>query len=1681
MKLAWRILRRSARLLFWTFVSLLILLLLINGAILLPPVQQVITDKAASFVMEKTGTHVSVDKLFIGFPKEVVIKGLYVEDQQADTLAYLGQLKLDIDLLDLLDNELNISNASIQDLTAHIHRSRDSTFNFMFIPEAFASEDKAPTEPKDSTSSGGFSTNLEKVLLNDLYGSFHDEVSGLEIRWDLGRFSAALNEMDLEKLLFDIDDVQLANTSVDMIQRAPPYPSPESTDTTSSDLVAKVNSLKIENSSWTFDDQEYHQNMGVEIGSFELTPASFHLLDEKIIADEITLRDSHYYLDSEADSTATNESDNEPSETPTNPLEVFPWMVQVNQLDIQNQSFRLTDHNQPKTPGAFNAAHMDFKDIAVQLSDLDYSADGATLKMNRVALVENNSGVQLDDFSASISLDSSQAEAGDLILKTPNSSIALNAVANYTDYAAISDHPENIEVVFRIEESDFQLRDLLPFAPDLEKQFPPLAGDGMLIHLDSDIDGTLADLTVHHLRAAIDQRTKVNISGNVKGLPDAQTAHYDVKISELRSGRKALAQLLPPNSLPESIRVPESFNLTGDFNGTLNAFDTDLAFSSSTGDLELRAEMDMPADSLPVYQAQLETDNLDLSKLLVGADTLGMVSMQFDLRGKGMELDNAVAELEGEIRSIEFRQKTYENVNIHATADKKVFDAEVSLKDSLVNFALKACADLAAETPYYRAELDLVGIDLFGMGFTTEDFRVSGQLQAQAVGDSLNQINAHLTLADVLFIREGEQYPMDSVIVELRTRDDLTHLALQSGVMKGDFNSNIPLDSLQGVVMAHVDHYYHLIDSTDLRKPNNDHFFEFAFDVQPTPVFKEVLVPELTNFSPGTITGEFRQQTDIFNVAVFFPSITYQSIVIDSLDFTVQSDADSLKYILALREVGTAEYAVSNARVYGNLAEQQLLAALDIRDSLDQKSLYLGGKFRQHEGDYRFSFVPDGVIINKESWDVPEDHYLEFGKQGVLAKNMQFRNGEQEVRVESESLNYDVPMNLTFDGFELADLAQAVDYEKDLVSGRLNGSVNLTFPDSITRFKGDLKIVDLHLMGSEMGDFALEAENTPETIELLAKLSGSDNDVQVDGRYRFSPDEKLDFTADIRRFDSKTIAPFTKDHLDSLSGSLSGNIQVTGSTTSPQFEGELTFNDFKAKVILLGEHYHLQKETISVSNSGAQFKQFTIQDKNGQTAKIDGKIRTPGSGYDNINFNLDVNLNRFQILNARESRDALFFGNVMVSSEIQVRGNMDRPVIKGSATIDKGSDLSVVIPQSEAQVEQSGGIDEFIDRYPAAGGNIMTRTVAADTTRSQLRGIDLRADLTINKETTLKLFLDEQRDNYVKARGDAALIFGIDPSGKVTLTGRYEIESGEYRLVYRTVVRKSFSIQQGSNIVWVGDPLEAELDITAQYTVETDALGLLRDQMSTTNQAELNRYRQELPFWLLLNLQGELAEPNISFGIKLPPEQRGAFNGQVQAKLEMLNQASAESERNKQAFALLVLGRFLPSDISAGSGGAGSTVRNTATQLLNAQLAKLSDKYVEGVNLKLSLDSYEDYSSGEAEGRTELNVGVEKNLLNERLTVSVGGSIDLEGQRRKQQQASDLIGDISVEYQLTESGFWRLRGFRKNKYEGIIDGDIIETGASLIFSRSYNELHEIFRTPKSTDTTETNEKEPDDE
>ncbi|HEX8040380.1 MAG TPA: hypothetical protein VF490_14580, partial [Chryseosolibacter sp.] len=102
------------RILGWIVASILAIFLIIVLVIRIPAVQLKLTRKAVAYLEKKIGTKVSLESIRISFPKDIVLEGIYLEDQKGDTLLYAGKFSINTDLWALTRNEIQLNDVSLE-------------------------------------------------------------------------------------------------------------------------------------------------------------------------------------------------------------------------------------------------------------------------------------------------------------------------------------------------------------------------------------------------------------------------------------------------------------------------------------------------------------------------------------------------------------------------------------------------------------------------------------------------------------------------------------------------------------------------------------------------------------------------------------------------------------------------------------------------------------------------------------------------------------------------------------------------------------------------------------------------------------------------------------------------------------------------------------------------------------------------------------------------------------------------------------------------------------------------------------------------------------------------------------------------------------------------------------------------------------------------------------------------------------------------------------------------------------------------------------------------------------------------------------------------------------------------------------------------------------------------------
>jgi hypothetical protein len=1632
-----RYLIKAVKIIGWVCLSLIALLLLVIAAIQIPAVQNRIVQKTITSLEQRLGTTVSLKHIAISFPKKIVLEELYIEDQSRDTLLYAGELSVDTDLFALLKRTIQLNDVSLNNWKIILSRPSDSeTFNYDFIPAAFNTES---TDVPDTTAVP-WSFDIKNVKLTDVYLIYRDGRLGNEIEAAIGSLAVDVEELDLESPQLRLNSVEFADSRISAGFSGSSENVPDSTkiDPTAKPFVFDFESLSFRNITSTVKNVAMEEILRVDLGELKVDVRKFDLIKQEIDIKNVSLLNSFISFQHTGvpiDSAAVaDEKENEP------------WLLSLSSLELKNNSIQYYDFNSPNVKEGLNFDNLWIRDINLRAKDLSYAGNKARGKIDLLSL-KDKSGFSISTFETTFALTEKELDVSNFEIITPHSKIRLEANSQFASFEDIANNYPEATLTLE-SQSTVGVRDILFFTPGLFDSIPIKVRDNTTVTLNTQLDGKVSDLVVKQFAITTFSDTKLSMTGNITGLP-GKNALIHASIDEFFTSGKDLKAVLD-DSIVSKFGLPKRLSLKGKYDGTISTPSVKADLTSDLGDARIDAKLDLTHAGNESYGGRIDLHKFQLGRILQRND-LGNLDMNAAVKGSGTSMKDLNARVKVSVNKLQYREYDYKDFELEGSLKNYFFSGKASLEDKNLSFIFSGDLDYSADVALYKFIFNLKHIDLNALHLSQRPLKARGTIDVDLATSDFRSINGSLDIRDVAIFNGNDLYAVDSLLFASIDQHGNSKISIRSDIMTGDFEGTINLFDMGNALKRHFNNYYSLRDTT-FDRPAEVQRFSFELVLKNTELLTEILLPDLEPFVPGKIAGKFDSENADLDMHLEVTKLKYGSVGLDTLLLKVESDRESMNYALRLRKVAMDTLRIEALTLSGIVAHDSIRSKVMILDSLQKEKYVLGGAFYSLEHTTQFKLLNEEVLINYAPWATPPDNLLTFGKTGIVANNFSITNINESLSFVTNK--QEGATTVAFKDLNIQNLLNLVE-GTILADGLMNGSIRLADEGSL---QSDIKIEGLDIFNAVWGDLSLKFSSTPKGLYAgNLNVSGSKINIKTNVEYQQSS-RLVDLTTVISALDLSLIEPFTGGQVKQMKGDVRGEIRVTGETIKPQVRGGIHFNESSFVPVLFGTPFSLKDEEISFTDDGIILDDFNITDQDNNTASLDGSIGT--KDYTNFDLNLRLTARHFQLLNTDEDDSDLFYGKVSINTDASISGTLTQPKVQMQMSLMDDSKLTYIVPQSEKGVLESRGIVLFVDR-DAKDDPFLASINPRDTVKSKYIGLDLTANIELNDKETLSIIIDPTTGDKLVVKGNSTLTLDIDPTGDMQLSGRYEITEGTYDLSFYKLVKRNFSIKKGSTITWSGDPLLATMDITASHKVETSALDLVINQLPITDKQQTNMYKQRFPFLVYLNIRGDLLTPDISFELDMPVDSRNAMAGSIYAKIKDVN--TRESDLNKQVFALLILRRFVsdnPFDSEAGS-NVESTARVSVSKLLTEQLNRLSEN-IKGIELSFDVKSYEDYTSGEAQGQTEVQLGVSKSLLDDRLIVKVSGNVDIEGNATNQNSFTDYIGDLALEYKLTEDGRFRITGFRNNNYD-IISGELIETGAGLIYIKDYNTLRELFK------------------
>lgn len=1580
----------------------------------IPAVQNWAVSELTQTLSKRLGTRAEVGYLYLQFFDQLVLEDTYIEDVYGDTLLAAEKLHVDFSLnpLKLLRGQFYIEEISLSHAQLKQRREAGESLNTL----AIALNRLFP--PKDKAQNNSFHIDLEQLYLDEIRFDKDDKVQGQQLSVYIPNGVINFNQLDLPGRVVDI--------------------------------------------------------RSVEIHRPEFTTASFP-------------RDSTYPA-------ILNANKELPRVVDTSMVDTVSLQFMINFFRLQDGKFSL--HNYRKVPvrltetDQLDYAHMDVFDIDISIDSFNYYKDTYSGKVNNINL-QDASGFQLEELSSPqviVSPDSTVLQ--NLLIQTPQSLLGDNLSFRYNGYTAFRDFVNRVRMDIQLNQAAVALKDIMTFAPGLRNNVFFKNNRTEIVTIDGQIKGPVNNLSADNLSIVLRRKNSTrstSLRGNFSSreLATRGEEFLNLELESLVTDMRTLRQLIPNFAPPENFDRLGRLNFKGSFGGFFVSF-------FATGDLRTdlgQAKMDMnmtlgDSRDKATYGGSLDLINFDLGAWS-GNPNFGTVNFSSQVNnGVGLTLETANADLVANIANFGFKGYSYENANLVGRLTRNFFQGDFIIQDDNIDLFFRGKLDFTDSIPSYDFSANVERLDLKTLNLSPRNLVVAGQFDLALRSKSLTDIKGNAMMRELNIVKDNKEvYQVDSLYVRAFTdTDGNDNLRLRSDIGQADFTGEFNLQQIGNAFLGYL-HRYHPEFSRRLKLPNTNveletQNFDYDLEIFNTKGLVSLLNPNLGDLTNVQLKGYFRGEEGMALVDLDIPYFRYGKLELQ--DIAARFDGEP--------EAGSLYFVVDSTIVNGNyLLSTVQLSSLIEGDSIDFTFIHSSGPsglvenlnldgllYLPDSTNYEIRFKPSDLTILDNNWTIDENNFITFGKNFIDTRHFEMTNGEKNVKLEKigekglrlwlrgfdfnlidEQWDYD---QLDFDGKVDANVAVQDIFQLKNFSATIEGDTFLINQRDFGRFRLDANTEDLKSQASVYMSISLD------TMQLLAQGTFNLADEQSDDDQPLRSYQRanyFDFDVDISAFPLDIAEFFISNAVSEVEGHFSSHLELEGLPSSPNIKGHLIAEKGAFKVNFLNTRYRFNSAFADIDNYLFDLSGTILYDKYNHRA-----VLIEGISHDHLrNFGFDARLrtSRFLALDTRKGDNDMFYGHALGQGTVQFTGSFQQPDVYVNATVGDSSNL--VIPVSN---EREVSDLNYVRWRKADAPNGQDQSSKLPT------GIDLEMDLVVREEATMQIIFDELAGDIIRGSGRGNIRILVPRGSDFQMYGDYIIEEGNYLFTLYNVVNKDFRVRQGGIIRWNGDPFEAQISLAAEYQdLKTPVANFIQEYLLNASSSVKQEASNSTDVNLILKLQGDLLQPVIDFDI-IFPDLKGELETYAENKLRLLRQD--QNELNRQVFGLIVVGQFLPSDLSFRGT---DIIYNTVSEFISNQLSLLltelfsevigEGKVLSGIDFDIAYNQYrsidlnDQISSGEA-----FELSVTQNFFDDRLSIQVGGNLNIDNALQATPEGSGTFvgNDLVIEYILNPKlSTLKLRIYQRLQPD-IGGGQRLQIGGGLSYRKEFNTFREFWQSFK---------------
>ncbi len=1325
-----------------------------------------------------------------------------------------------------------------------------------------------------------------------------------------------------------------------------------------------------------------------------------------------------------------------------------PWSFQCKQVDIRALHFSYEDHNYKRLPYGVDVDHVDIPSANIIGQGLLVAGDSILFQFESLSLTDH-SGLEVKQLTGAarvaprgVRINGLHLITGPIRKGSVGSDLRGNLDLRTQDLGDFDAFNSRVTINAELDSSRLQFADVALFAPDLE-------GVDYAIALKGKIQGRVNALKGRGLDLYFGNQSVFRGNVEMTGLPDLPNTFMVLDASEVRTGPGDLAGIpVPPFKAQGRLEVPVEVQRLGDmsfrgnFTGFINSFTTYGSATTAAG--ALRSDISFDRDTVTKYfqlRGKLATDGFDLGKVLA-SNAIGRLALDVKVTAAGKNIKTMAAEIDGTVPQLGLAKYTIGGIRLNGKLEKNLFNGELHCADPKLQLDFKGLADLRGKWPEVDFKADVERMDLRALGLLGGTGYSDLVMQMEAKGRlAPDSLQGTVRMQDVSYCQDTIDLHLGDVAIDAWNENGQPNVKLESQVASALVHGPFYPTLLPAAFMSAI---YSIFPSLEDQVKYTKAVQDFTFDArigQAQPVL-DLVVPGLEVREGATFKGKFNSRTFDLGMDAMLPHLGYNGFSGDTLVVALAKTMDMLAF--SIKGNGRASkdsIALHDLFITGQAYQDEVRLRADWAGAAVGTETASGtvniNALVNGPTSVSMELAPSHVDLGRGQWHNTKSAHIQVDSTTIRVDSMELVNGAQIIRLQG-TISRDSAQALAF---ELQDIrAENIKplYDGPEIHGIIGGEGRVFDLYGNPYLLSYLCVDSLAVQDKPVGDleFAASYNEGGDAINVNGALDrGTLRAFDFSGTVAPGKSQEINLQLRMDRFDLRFLDPYLPEAISDIQGTVTGVVGVSGTLAEPRISGTANMVDAGLRINYLNTFYSFTHQ-VNIRPDMFALDQVKLRDDEGHVATANGTIIH--HGLKDWNFDVSLDMASLKVLDTDARNNELYYGKAYATGALGVSGYADNLEVDVDAATGAGTDIHFPLGAST----DVGGIS-FV-RFTSSAAAAEAEEQAVD-----LNGIRLDMKVAVTPDARFELIFDPTVGDIMRGRGNGNLAMTVTPTGEFSMKGDVELVDGDYLFTLRNLVNKRFGVEPGGHITWYGDPFDANINVDAVYRLRSS----LYDVMPAALRTEA--YKKRFPVEVLMHLSQKLMNPEIGFDVKLPTVDE-AVRTQVSSAMATMD------DLNKQVFSLIVLNRFMPAANVAGTaesnGGIGGATATTGTELLSNQLSNWLSSFSKNFDLGVN------WRTGDLISQDEVEVAMSTQVFNDRLQLNTNVGVAY-GAGGRQQGNSNIIGDFSAEYSLTQDGKLRFKAFSQSNDRnlGQVDQALTTQGAGLAYREEFNTLGEFFR------------------